>query len=133
MLRFQRSKEFEHYRRTLRCPNGHRYALSFIEGTGQPVENLPLRDRLMLENPLPRFDERIASFERIGRLRQANHTRSGGMTIRLFRRDSMFACDTCGDQWPVFTQPELKIVGHRETGRTTEAQVPRSASLRISS
>ena len=121
MRRAQHSKEFEHYRRTMRCPNGHRYALSFIEGTGQVVENLRLRDRLILENPLPKLDERIASFERIGRLRQLNHARSGGLSIQRFRRDSMFACGTCGDRWPVFVQPELKVVSYRETGRTVTA------------
>ena len=26
--RHQHSEEFEHYRRTLRCPNGHRHALT---------------------------------------------------------------------------------------------------------
>jgi len=130
MHRLQRSKEFEHYRRTLRCPNGHRYALSFIEGTGQVVENLRLRDRLILENPLPKLDERIASFERIGRLRQLNHARSGGLSIQRFRLDSMFACATCGDRWPVFVQRELKIVGHRETDRTTETPI-RSEERRL--
>jgi hypothetical protein len=130
MRRFQRSEEFEHYRRTMRCPNGDRYELTFIEGTGQVVENLPLRDRLMLENPLPKFDERIASLERIGRLRQLNHARSGGLSIQRFRLDSMFACATCGDRWPVFVQPELKIVGQRETGRTIETLI-RSEKRRL--
>ena len=72
----------------------------------------------MLENPLPKLDERIASFERIGRLRQLNHARSGGLSIQRFRLDSMFACGTCGERWPVFVQPEFKVVGHREKGRT---------------
>src|SRR5690348_9757479 len=109
MPRRQRSREFEHYRKTLQCPNGHRHALTFIEGTGDLVENLGMRDRLMLENPLSRFEDRLASIELVGRLRQFNHDRSGGLSIQRFRFDSMFACDTCGDQWPVFVQRELKI------------------------
>ena len=84
----------------------------------------------MLENPLPKFDDRIASFERIGRLRQLNHARSGGLSIQRFRLDSMFACATCGDRWPVFVQPQLKIVRHRETGRTTETAI-RSEERRL--
>lgn len=116
MPRRQRSREFEHYRKTLQCPNGHRHALTFIEGTGDMVENLGMRDRLMLENPLSRFEDRLASIELVGRLRQFNHDRSGGLSIQRFRFDSMFACDTCGDQWPVFVQRELKIIDYQKTG-----------------
>jgi hypothetical protein len=116
MRRLQRSREFEHYRRTLQCPNGHRHALTFIEGTGQVIENLRLRDRLMLEDPLYKSDDRIASIELFGRLRQFNHDRSGGLSIQRFRFDSMFACDVCDDRWPVFIQRELKILDYRVTG-----------------
>jgi hypothetical protein len=116
MPRRQRSREFEHYRRTLQCPNGHRHALTFIEGTGEVVENLGVRDRLMLENPLSKFEDRVASIELVGRLRQFNHDRSGGLSIQRFRFDSMFACDSCGDQWPVFVQRELKIIDYQKAG-----------------
>jgi hypothetical protein len=114
--RQQHSAEFEHYRRTLQCPSGHRHALTFIEGAGDVVGNLPLRDRLILENPFPQLDDRVAALPRLGRLRQRNHDRSGGLVIERFRLDSVFACATCGDQWPVFVQPELIITGHRQTG-----------------
>ena len=130
--RHQHSEEFEHYRRTLRCPNGHRHALTFVEGTGEVAGNLPLRDRLILENPFPPFDARVAALPRLGRLRQRNHDRSGGLIIQRFRLDSMFACATCGDQWPVFVRPGLRIIGDRETGLretpigTEELRVDRS-------
>ncbi|HEV8222344.1 MAG TPA: hypothetical protein VGQ05_18900 [Streptosporangiaceae bacterium] len=114
--RQQHSAEFEHYRRTLQCPSGHRHALTFIEGAGDVVGNLPLRDRLILENPFPQLDDRVAALPRLGRLRQRNHDRSGGLVIERFRLDSMFSCATCRDQWPVFTQPGLRIIGDRETG-----------------
>jgi len=114
--RHQHSEEFEHYRRTLRCPREHRHALSFIEGAGGVIGNLPLRDRLILENPFPQLDDRMGALPRLGRLRQRNHDRSGGLVIQRFRMDSAFSCATCGDQWPVFVQPELTIVGDRATG-----------------
>jgi hypothetical protein len=114
--RQQHSKEFEHYRRTLRCPNGHRHALTFVEGAGDVVGNLPLRDRLILENPFPQLDDQVAALPRLGRLRQRNHDRSGGLVIERFRLDSIFSCATCGDQWPVFAQPGLRIIGDQETG-----------------
>jgi hypothetical protein len=116
MRRHQISSEFEHYRRTLQCPNGHRHALTFIEGSGEVLENLRLRDRLMLDNPLPRFDDRMASMQLVGRLRQFNHDRSGGLSIQRFRVDSMFACATCSERWPVFVQRELKVIDYQKTG-----------------
>lgn len=116
MRRRQRSPEFEHYRRTLQCPNGHRHALTYLEGDGDVVENLSLRDRFTLEDPFPKLGGRVSSIELFGRLRQLNHDRSGGLSISRFRADSSFTCDVCGRQWPVFVQQELEIIDHRETG-----------------
>jgi hypothetical protein len=118
MRRYQLSPEFETYRRTLRCPNGHRHALTFVEGGGPMVQSLRWRDRLMLENPLPRFEEQLASLEVVDRLRRANHDRGGGLAIRAFRRDSSFACATCGDHWPVFAQRDVEVLSHRPTRRS---------------
>lgn len=122
MRRHQRSPEFEHYRRTLQCPNGHRHALTYLEGSGQVVENLTLRDRLTLENPFPWLNGRTP-VELFGRLRQMNHDRSGGLSIIRFRADSSFTCCVCGGQWPVFVQQELKIVDHRETGLLSQTPI----------
>jgi hypothetical protein len=116
VARRQQSPEFENYRKTLKCPNGHRYSLTFIEGTGEVVQNLRLRDRLILENPLPRFEDQMASVGIARRLRQLNHDHNGGLSIQRFRLDSMFACATCRGQWPVFVHPEPRIIDTRVTG-----------------
>ena len=83
----------------------------------------------MLENPLSKFEDRVASIELVGRLRQFNHDRSGGLSIQRFRFDSMFACDTCGDQWPVFVQRELKIIDYQKTGLSQTSIGPEERRL----
>lgn len=118
MTRRQFSSEFTNYRRTLRCPQGHRHSLTFVEGTGQRVQDMPLRDRLMLENPRVNLESTSHALQFIGRLRQANHDRMGGMSIHQFRVDSAFTCDLCGQRWSVFEQPHVQVVSDRPTGRT---------------
>jgi hypothetical protein len=69
----------------------------------------------MLEHPVAALESMTASLEFLGRLRQANHERSGGLSIHRFRTDSMFGCKTCGDRWPVFVQPAVRVLNYRET------------------
>jgi hypothetical protein len=117
MNRYQRSRAFEHYRKTLRCPNGHRYALSFSEGEGEVVRRLGLRDRLMLENPLSRPERDAEPVAALESLRRSNHERHGALVIKQFRVDSHFACGTCGGQWPVFERGEARVLNIRERDR----------------
>jgi hypothetical protein len=104
-----RTPEFETYRRTLRCPNGHRDTLRFIEGSGEIVTDLRLRDRLLLEVPTAKHEPQVAS-RIIRQLRIVNHRAFGAVPIEHLRVDSEIECAACATRWPVFFPPSFDLM-----------------------
>lgn len=111
----KRSPEFEHYCKTLKCPNGHARSLRYVEGSGEVVGDLELRDRLLLENPIPAVEQNLGTNRFLHRLRQFNHELWGALSFDRFRIDSAIECMICQAQWPVFLQqnPLFTIISEK--------------------
>jgi len=97
-----RSKEFDHYCKKLTCPNGHHHQIRFIEGVGDVVTDLRLRDRFRLNHPFPRMEHGHDSSPMLRGLRAKNDRIFGGISIERFRVDSEIECGICAERWPVF-------------------------------
>ena len=107
MRKLKRSVEFDQYRRSLKCPQCDCRSIVFREGVGDVVTNLEFKDRLLLEHPISKLEGRLESVRFLGRMRQANHDRFGGIHVERFRRDSEIECEECGGRWPVFFRRPL--------------------------
>ncbi|GAA2205654.1 hypothetical protein GCM10009850_011120 [Nonomuraea monospora] len=91
------------------------------------VENLELKDRLLLEHPIGRPDGE-AQPRFLSRLSQANRDFFGGVRIERFRADSAIRCADCGGRWPVFFQrsPKFTVTAvHGPRYYTTELRTTR--------
>jgi hypothetical protein len=99
-----RTPEFHQFCRTLKCPNGHKRSVRFIEGAGDVLRDLSMRDRVLLENPTTRLESHSDSMRRIGWLRAMNHDLFGGVAIERFRTDSEIECALCSMRWLAFVQ-----------------------------
>jgi hypothetical protein len=99
-----RTSEFNDFCRTLECPNGHKHSVKFIEGVGDTLEDLSIRDRMLLENPTARLEPHWNSMRRISWLRTITHDLFGGIPIKTFRTDSGIECAVCNMRWFAFVQ-----------------------------
>jgi hypothetical protein len=86
MNRSKRSVEFQHYCKTLSCPQGHRGTLIFREGAGEILPNLQLRDRMLLEHPTPAIARATESLSFLSKFRSFNHELTGAVIITAFGR-----------------------------------------------
>jgi hypothetical protein len=109
MTRPKRSPEFDHYVRTLRCPNNDRGSLRYIEGTQLVITDLELRDQKLLKYPVRKLEQRMRAIRTLDWLNRLNDEFSGAMTIERFRSDSAFECLVCGGRWSVFYQDEPRV------------------------
>jgi hypothetical protein len=119
MDRPKRSAEFQHYCKTLTCPQGHRGTLRFLEGEGEIITNLQLRDRMLLDHPTAAIERASRSVGVLGKLMSLNHELAGAVTIRQFREDSALECIQCNMRWPVFLDEDttFDIIGEHARRR----------------
>ncbi|MCX5328132.1 hypothetical protein [Streptomyces sp. NBC_00140] len=83
--------------------------MTFIEGEGDVVTNLRLRDRLRLDHPFPGSEQILESAHILKRLREKSNDTFGGTNIGRFRMDSEIECEICGERWPVFQRRATKF------------------------
>jgi hypothetical protein len=100
MNRSKRSVEFQHYCKTLSCPQGHRGTLISREGAGEILTNLQLRDRMLLEHPTPAIAGKIPGLSEQVQIFQSRTHRSSNN--HRFREDSELECIQCNKRWPIF-------------------------------
>jgi hypothetical protein len=131
MSKPRRSPEFDNYCRTLRCPVGHRH-MRFVEGSGEIVSDLNLKDRILLENPFTRHEQQIdKAMGVLRRLRQFNHNLHRAVAIERFRDDSAIECAECACRWPVFLPQYRHVEFLRPVGETHRIMTALGTDVRM--